>query len=160
MNRIKTILTVFSAIAMIAGIIISIWIMVAQTAVDPTMKDGYEIMAANPNLVNAIGSGIFESELLLILAIAACLIAWLIHTATNPKSGKSIFIGVIALAVITLVCVYGLGNDTANPKWMDADEQLSSGTVQWISGGIFATGGLILIAILSVVYLEVGKMFK
>lgn len=161
MNKLKPVLTVFSAISILLGIIAAVWIVVAQGEVPAAeMKNARDVMRDYPSLSSGISLGLYESLILMIIAVAACLLAWIINTATNPKTGKSIFIGVIALAVLTLICVFGLGNGSFDPAWVDEGSTLTSSGVQWISGGIFLTGALIFIGLLSIIYLEISKILK
>lgn len=160
MKKLKPVLTVVSALSIFLGIIAAIWIVVAAGEVPAEMKNAHEIMRTYPSLSNGISLGLYESLILLIIAGAACLLAWVINTSTNPQTGKSIFIGVVALGVLTLICVFGFGNGSFDPAWTDEGSSLTSTSVQWISGGIFLTGALILIGILSIVYLEISKIFK
>ena len=117
MNKLKPVLTVFSAISILLGIIAAVWIVVAQGEVPAAeMKNARDVMRDYPSLSSGISLGLYESLILMIIAVAACLLAWIINTATNPKTGKSIFIGVIALVVLcrslsyVLQCCWSLTN--------------------------------------------------
>lgn len=98
--------------------------------------------------------GIIVSYILLAVAVAAAVIFPIIELARNPKNAKSALIGVGALVVVIGIS-YALGSGD-NPSNMEITEE----TARQIDTGLFAFYILAVLAIGSMVYSEVAKLFK
>ena len=91
---------------------------------------------------------------LLFIATAVAIVFPIISMAKNPKGALKPLMGIGALAVV-LGISYAMA-DSVNPSDID----LSESGVRMVGMGLFAFYALSIIAIGSLVYSEVAKMFK
>lgn len=92
------------------------------------------------------------------IAVVATLGFSLLGMATNPKKAKSALIGVAVLVVICAVSYVMSGNEVHSN--IDGDILADAGTSQLSEGGLIAFYILGAVAIGSIVFAEVSKMFK
>ncbi len=92
------------------------------------------------------------------IAVVATLGFSLLGMATNPKKAKSALIGVAVLVVICAVSYVMSGNEVHSN--VDGDILADAGTSQLSEGGLIAFYILGAVAIGSIVFAEVSKMFK
>ena len=78
--------------------------------------------------------------------------------ATNPKKAKSALIGVGVLVVICAVAYFMSSNEVHSN--IDGDILADAGTSKLSEGGLIAFYILAVVAIGSIVFAEVSKMFK
>lgn len=92
------------------------------------------------------------------IAVVTTLGFSLLGMATNPKKAKSALIGVGVLVVICAISYFMSGNEVHSN--IDGDILADAGTSQLSEGGLIAFYILALVAIGSIVFAEVSKMFK
>ncbi|MDG1476089.1 MAG: hypothetical protein P8Q14_02995 [Vicingaceae bacterium] len=92
------------------------------------------------------------------IAVVATLGFSLLGMATNPKKAKSALIGVVVLVVICAVS-YVMSSDEVHSN-IDGEILADAGTSQLSEGGLIAFYILGAVAIGSIVFAEVSKMFK
>jgi hypothetical protein len=92
------------------------------------------------------------------IAVVATLGFSLVGMATNPKKAKSALIGVGVLAVICAISYFMSSNEVHSN--IDGDVLADAGTSQLSEGGLIAFYILGVIAVGTIVFAEVSKMFK
>ena len=92
------------------------------------------------------------------IAVVATLGFSLLGMATNPKKAKSALIGVGVLVVICAVAYFMSSNEVHSN--IDGDILADAGTSKLSEGGLIAFYILAVVAIGSIVFAEVSKMFK
>jgi len=115
-------------------------------------------LSPSGNVQTTAGVMLSYTYLLAIIAAAAALVFSVIGMATNPKKAKSALIGIGALVVICAVSYVMSGNEIHS----DAEGKLlaDAGTSQLAEGGLIAFYILAAVAIGSIVFAEVSKIFK
>jgi hypothetical protein len=92
------------------------------------------------------------------IAVVTTLGFSLLGMATNPKKAKSALIGVVVLVVICAVSYFMSSNEIHSN--IDGDVLADAGTSQLSEGGLIAFYILGAVAVGSIVFAEVSKMFK
>ncbi|MCF8277831.1 MAG: hypothetical protein K9J17_13945 [Flavobacteriales bacterium] len=98
--------------------------------------------------------GIIICYILLAVAVLAAVIFPIIQLAKNPKGAKGALIGIGALVVVLGVS-YALSSDV-NPSKIE----ITAEGAKQVDTGLFAFYILAAVAIVSLVYAEVSKLFK
>ncbi|OFX55498.1 MAG: hypothetical protein A2046_10110 [Bacteroidetes bacterium GWA2_30_7] len=96
---------------------------------------------------------------LLGIAVASVLIFPAIFFITNPKGAKGALVGLVALVVIGGIS-YLLADSTI-PKFIGSELiEITESTSKMVDTGLFGLYILSVLTALSIVYIEVAKMFK
>ncbi|NNE56201.1 MAG: hypothetical protein HKN32_09280 [Flavobacteriales bacterium] len=156
MKGIKIGLSAFTWLVALVGIVVCALLIVRWDAAWDDMTAFY-IMDNIPEVALPLGIGMIETYVLLVVAAAAMIIFMVVDALLKPKVGMRLGVGIVGILIVLLFSVYVLGDSSYDPKW--ADDPMTSGEVQWISGGLMMTLVLGLIAIVSLVLLEVKKIF-
>lgn len=98
--------------------------------------------------------GIIICYILLAVAVLAAVVFPIIQLAKNPKGAKGALIGIGALVVVLGVS-YALSSDV-NPSKIE----ITAEGAKQVDTGLFAFYILAAVAIVSLVYAEVSKLFK
>jgi len=98
--------------------------------------------------------GIIICYILLAVAVLAAVVFPIIQLAQNPKNAKGALIG-IGLLVVVVGIAYALSSDV-NPSKMD----ITATAAKQVGTGLYAFYILAIVAIGSLVYAEVSKLFK
>ncbi|MBL4585900.1 MAG: hypothetical protein JKX84_02405 [Flavobacteriales bacterium] len=98
--------------------------------------------------------GIVIAYILFAVALAAAIIFPVIQLARNPKNAKGALVGVVALVVVVGIA-YALSSGD-NPSKIE----ISTETAKQVDTGLFAFYILGGIAVASLVYSEVARVFK
>jgi len=98
--------------------------------------------------------GIIISYILFAVALAAAIIFPVIELVRNPKNAKGALVGIVALVIVVAIA-YAL-SDGHDPSKIGVTEE----TAKQVDTGLFAFYILGGIAVASLLYSEVAKMFK
>lgn len=111
-------------------------------------------------MLNVVSEGLLINWCYFLLGVAtvAAIVFSLMNMIKNPKKAKSALIGIVALLIICGIG-YAMGG---SEEHMDVEGNLlaDAATSQKSEGGLIAFYILAFLAIASIVYAEVSKMFK
>ena len=152
MNKTGKIVTIilWVIIAISAILVISLFVNISDNDQDPTMASW-----VNTNLI--------WSYILLVLGAGIAIIAGLIHMFTDKRAAKRGLIAVGFLGAVALIS-YLLASPEI-PQFPGVDKFIDNGTLtervaKLVDTGLYATYILFGLAILSIVYSSVSRIFK
>ena len=148
-NRFVTIL-LWVLLVISAVLVVSLMVNISENDQDPTMGSWINTNLVWAYILVAIGAGV-------------AIISGLLHTATDKKALRG---GLISLGFFAVVAVisYSLASD-AIPQFMGVDKFINDGTLtarvaKLVDTGLYATYILLALAILSIVFSSVSRLFK
>lgn len=105
-----------------------------------------------------INIGIYASYALIIIGVIAILIFGVMQIAGNPKAAKSALFGIVGLAVIGGLA-YALSTG-ADASGMFAKLGVSESSSHMVGAGLYAFYILMALAVLSIIYVEITRLFS
>ncbi|QGY43414.1 hypothetical protein GM418_06995 [Maribellus comscasis] len=148
-NRFVTIL-LWGLLLISAILVVSLMANISENDQDPTMGSWINTNLVWAYILVAIGAGV-------------AVISGLLHMFTDKKAAKG---GLIALAFFAIVAVisYSLASD-AIPQFIGVDRFINDGTLtasvaKLVDTGLYATYILLGLAVLSIVFSSVSRLFK
>ncbi|MCG6187953.1 hypothetical protein [Maribellus maritimus] len=148
-NRFVTIL-LWVLLVISAILVVSLMANISENDQDPTMGSWINTNLVWAYILVAIGAGV-------------AVISGLLHMFTDKKAAKG---GLIALAFFAIVAVisYSLASD-AIPQFIGVDRFINDGTLtasvaKLVDTGLYATYILLGLAVLSIVFSSVTRLFK
>lgn len=109
----------------------------------------------NESLINF---GIYASYALIIAGIAGILLFGVMQIVGHPKAAKSALFGIVGLAVIGgLAYALSTGTDASG---MYAKLGVSEGSSHMVGAGLYAFYILMALAVLSIIYVEITRLFS
>lgn len=152
MEKVGKIVTILLWILLLvsAVLIVSMMVNISENEADPTMGSWI-----NTNLV--------WSYVLLAIGAGIALLAGLFHMATDIKAAKKGLISLVFLVVVAVVA-YLLASD-AIPQFPGVQKFINDGTLttqvaKMVDAGLYATYILLALAVLSIVFSSVTRLFK
>jgi hypothetical protein len=152
MEKVGKIVAILSWILLLvsAVLIVSMMVNISENEADPTMGSWI-----NTNLV--------WSYVLLAIGAGIALLAGLFHMATDIKAAKKGLISLVFLVVVAVVA-YLLASD-AIPQFPGVQKFINDGTLttqvaKMVDAGLYATYILLALAVLSIVFSSVTRLFK
>lgn len=109
----------------------------------------------NESLIN---TGIYGTYVLLGLAVLGIVVFSLVQVIKNPKGARNALIGIAILAGILLV-TYSI-SDSADLHLYSDKIDVSEETSQLVGMGLYSFYVLSALAILSILYVELTRLFK
>ena len=133
-----------------AILIVSLMVNISENENDPTMRSW-------------INSNLIWAYILVAFGAGVAIISGLMHMVTDKKAAKG---GLIALGFFAVVAIisYSLASD-AMPQFVGVNEFINDGTLttkvaKLVDTGLYATYILLGLAILSIVFTSVTRLFK
>lgn len=109
----------------------------------------------NDTLINI---GIYATYALIGICVLAILIFAVTRIVTHPGAAKSALIGIVALVVLGGIS-YAISNGS-DANGLYADLEVTEGTSHMVGTGLLTFYLLIGIAVLSIIYVEITRLFK
>jgi hypothetical protein len=152
MEKVGKIVTILLWVLLIvsAVLIVSMMVNISENEADPTMGSW-------------INSNLIWSYVLLAIGAGIAVLAGLFHMATDMKAAKKGLISLVFLVVVAVVS-YLLASDTI-PQFAGVQRFINDGTLtpqvaKMVDTGLYATYILIGLAILSILFSSVSRLFK
>jgi 4-amino-4-deoxy-L-arabinose transferase-like glycosyltransferase len=122
-----------------------------------------EVNETDPTMLGWVNSNLIWAYILVAFAAAVAIIAGLLHTLTDKKAAKAGIISIVFLGAVVLIS-YLLASPEI-PSFIGVDKFLNDGTLnagiaKMVDTGLYATYILLAIAILSIVFSSVTRLFK
>jgi hypothetical protein len=106
---------------------------------------------------STITTSIYLSLVVMILTVAIMVLFGLTQTLQNINKSKGLIIGLIGFAIVIAISWFGLATDEVFRAY---GEGVTNFTSKWVGAGLWATIILGVIAIGTIVYAEVNRIFK
>ncbi|MEE4284751.1 MAG: hypothetical protein V2I31_01345 [Mariniphaga sp.] len=152
MEKVGKIVTILLWVLLIvsAVLIVSMMVNISENEADPTMGSW-------------INSNLVWSYVLLAIGAGIAVLAGLFHMATDMKAAKKGLISLVFLVVVAVVS-YLLASDTI-PQFAGVQKFINDGTLtnqvaKMVDTGLYATYILLALAILSILFSSVTRLFK
>ncbi len=152
MEKVGKIVTILLWVLLIvsAVLIVSMMVNITDNEADPTMGSW-------------INSNLVWSYILLAIGAGIAVLAGLFHMATDIKAAKKGLISLVFLAAVAVVS-YLLASDTipqfAGVQKFITDGSLTPQVAKMVDTGLYATYILLAIAVLSILFSSVTRLFK
>lgn len=152
MEKVGKIVTILLWVLLIvsAVLIVSMMVNISENEADPTMGSW-------------INSNLVWSYILLAIGAGIAVLAGLFHMATDIKAAKKGLISLVFLAAVAVVS-YLLASDTipqfAGVQKFITDGSLTPQVAKMVDTGLYATYILLAIAVLSILFSSVTRLFK
>ncbi|WP_372949121.1 hypothetical protein [Mariniphaga sp.] len=143
-------ITLWGLLIVSAVLIVSMMVNISENEADPTMGSW-------------INSNLVWSYVLLGIGAGIAVLAGLFHMATDLNAAKKGLISLVFLAVVA-VASYLLASDTI-PQFAGVQKFINDGTLttqvaKMVDTGLYATYILLALAILSILFSSVTRLFK
>lgn len=152
MEKVGKIVTILLWVLLIvsAVLIVSMMVNISENEADPTMGSW-------------INSNLVWSYVLLAIGAGIAVLAGLFHMATDMKAAKKGLISLVFLVAVAVVS-YLLASDTI-PQFAGVQKFINDGTLttqvaKMVDTGLYATYILLALAILSILFSSVTRLFK
>ncbi len=152
MEKVGKIVTILLWVLLLvsAVLIVSMMVNISENEADPTMG-------------RWINSNLVWSYVLLAIGAGIAVLAGLFHMATDIKAAKKGLISLVFLVVVAVVA-YLLASD-AIPQFPGVQKFINDGTLttqvaKMVDAGLYATYILLALAILSILFSSVTRLFK
>ena len=146
----------------IVTIILWVLIVISAILVVSLMANVGDDYKTNATLAGWINTNLVWSYILIILGDGVAIIAGLIHMFTDKRAAKKGLMALAFLGVVALIS-YLLASPEI-PQFVGVDKFVSKGlngqTVKLVDTGLYATYILFGLAILSIAFSSVSKLFK
>lgn len=143
---------------------ILLWVLLIVSAVlIVSMMANISENEADPTMGSWINSNLVWSYVLLVIGAGIAILAGLFHMATDINAAKKGLISFAFLAVVAVVS-YLLASD-AIPQFAGVQRFINDGTLtpqvaKMVDAGLYATYILVALAILSILFSSVMRLFK
>lgn len=143
---------------------ILLWVLLIVSAVlIVSMMANISENEADPTMGSWINSNLVWSYVLLAIGAGIAVLAGLFHMATDIKAAKKGLISLVFLAAVAVVS-YLLASD-AIPQFAGVQRFINDGTLtpqvaKMVDAGLYATYILVALAILSILFSSVTRLFK
>jgi hypothetical protein len=152
MDKVGKIVTILLWVLLIvsAVLVVSLMVNISENDADPTMG-GW------------INSNLIWAYILMVVGAGIAILAGLFHMVTDIKAAKKGLISLVFLGVVALLA-YVLASD-AIPQFAGVQKFINDGTLtpqvaKMVDAGLYATYILLGLALLSIVFSSVTRLFK
>jgi hypothetical protein len=149
----KIILSVFRGAVIAVGVLLCV-IIAAKSVSDETYVEG---MASYGNYLNIV----YGLTLVLgIMCVIAAVAFGIVYFLGNIRGNMGMLVGVVGFLIIALVSIYGLAGDEIIDAYTRSGVSVTPRISRLAGGGIIVVYILTGIAVLSIVWTEVSRIFK
>jgi NADH:ubiquinone oxidoreductase subunit 6 (subunit J) len=147
----------------IVTIVLWVLLIVSAVLVVSLMVNIDEANETDPTMLSWVNTNLIWAYILAVFAAAVALLAGLLHTVTDKKAAKAGIISLVFLGGVVLIS-YLLASPEI-PQFLGVDKFVNDGTLtasiaKMVDTGLYATYILLAIAILSIVFTSVARLFK
>ena len=147
----------------IVTIVLWVLVIISAVLVVSLMANVGEDYKTDPVLAGWINTNLIWAYILLAVGAGIAIISGLFHMITDIKAAKGGLIALVAIGVVALVS-YLISSD-AIPQFIGVQRFINNGTLtpqvaRWVDTGLHATYILLGLAVLSIVYSAVSRLFK
>jgi hypothetical protein len=163
MNATKMSLAAIKIVAATLGVVVCILLITNwdQTAFENIGKDSSIVLRDWSHLTIPLNIGVIESYVICGLCVAVAMVFWLFRFITDFKNNMGTLAGIGLLAVVLLICYYGLASSEVLPEplW-NVKTPPSESTSQLSGAGIYALYFMLGLGVLAIVVTEVRSIFR
>jgi hypothetical protein len=150
----KIIMGVVRSIIILIGLICCL-VIIGKSVPEESMMEGMDNYGTYLNIVYNV------TLVVGVLCVAAAVIFGIVFFFANIKKRMGMLIGIVAFLVIALVSFYGLASDEIYPALEKIqDEVVTPKISQFSGGGLIMTYILGGVAVVTILWAEVSKIFK
>lgn len=147
----------------IVTIVLWVLLLISAVLIVSLMVNIDEENKTDAAMLSWVNSNIIWSYILVAVGAGVAIIAGLMHTVTDKKAAKGGIISLVFMGAVVLVS-YLLASSEI-PQFIGVDKFLNDGTLnekiaKMVDAGLYATYILLGLAILSIVFTSVTRLFK
>lgn len=149
----KIILSVFRGAVIALGVILCI-IIAGKSVSDETYMEGMANYGVYLNIVYGL------TLALGVLCVIAAVAFGIVYFLGNIRNNMGMLVGVVGFLIIALISIYGLAGDEIIDAYTRSGEDVTPQISRLSGGGLIIVYLLMGIAVLSIVWTEVSRIFK
>jgi tellurite resistance protein TehA-like permease len=149
----KIILSVFRGAVIALGVILCI-IIAGKSVSDETYMEGMANYGVYLNIVYGL------TLALGVLCVIAAVAFGIVYFLGNIRNNVGMLVGIVGFLIIALISIYGLAGDEIIDAYTRSGEDVTPQISRLSGGGIIIVYILSGIAVLSIVWTEVSRIFK
>jgi hypothetical protein len=142
-----------------------LWVLLIVSAVliVSMMVNIDEANETDPTMLSWVNTNVIWAYILVVFAAAVAILAGLVHMVTDKKAAKQGIISIVFLGVVILVAFLLASPEI--PQFIGVDKFINDGTinekiVKMVDTGLYATYLLLGLAVLSILFTSVSRLFK
>jgi len=147
----------------IVTIVLWVLLLISAVLIISLMVNIDEANETDPTMLSWVNTNVIWAYILVAFAAAVAIIAALFHTVTDKKAAKQGIISIVFLGSVILISYLLASPDI--PQFLGVDKFINDGTLnagvaKMVDTGLYATYILLGLAILSIVFSSVNRLFK
>ncbi len=147
----------------IVTIVLWVLLIVSAVLIVSMMVNIDEANETDPTMLGWVNTNVIWAYILVVFAAAVAIFAGLFHMVTDKKAAKQ---GVISIAFLgAVVLISYLVASPEIPQFLGVDKFINDGTinekiVKMVDTGLYATYILLALAVISIIFTSVTRLFK
>jgi hypothetical protein len=147
----------------IVTIVLWVLLIVSAVLIVSMMVNIDEANETDPTMLSWVNTNVIWAYILVVFAAAVAILAGLVHMVTDKKAAKQGIISIVFLGVVILVAFLLASPEI--PQFIGVDKFINDGTinekiVKMVDTGLYATYLLLGLAVLSILFTSVSRLFK
>lgn len=147
----------------IVTIVLWVLLIVSAVLIVSMMVNIDEANETDPTMLSWVNTNVIWAYILVAFAAIVAILAGLVHMVTDKKAAKQGIISIVFLGVVILVSFLLASPEI--PQFIGVDKFINDGTinekiVKMVDTGLYATYLLLGIAVLSIIFTSVSRLFK
>ena len=147
----------------IVTIVLWVLLIVSAVLIISMMVNIDEANETDPTMLSWVNTNVIWAYILVVFAAAVAIIAGLFHMVTDKNAAKQGVISIVFLGVVVLISFLLASPEI--PQFIGVDKFINDGTLnegiaKMVDTGLYATYILLGIAVLSIVFTSVTRLFK
>ena len=147
----------------IVTIILWVLLIVSAVLIVSMMVNIDEANETDPTMLSWVNTNVIWAYILVVFAAAVAIFAGLFHMVTDKKAAKQGLISIVFLGVVVLISYLVASPEI--PQFMGVDKFINDGTinekiVKMVDTGLYATYILLGLAVISIIFTSVTRLFK
>jgi len=147
----------------IVTIVLWVLLLISAVLIISLMVNIDEANETDPTMLSWVNTNVIWAYILVAFAAAVAIIAALFHTVTDKKAAKQGIISIVFLGSVILISYLLASPDI--PQFLGVDKFINDGTLnagvaKMVDTGLYATYILLGLAVLSIVFSSVNRLFK
>ena len=147
----------------IVTIILWVLLIVSAVLIVSMMVNIDEANETDPTMLSWVNTNVIWAYILVVFAASVAIFAGLFHMVTDKKAAKQGLISIVFLGVVVLISYLVASPEI--PQFMGVDKFINDGTinekiVKMVDTGLYATYILLGLAVISIIFTSVTRLFK
>ncbi len=147
----------------IVTIVLWVLLIVSAVLIVSMMVNIDEANETDPTMLGWVNTNVIWAYILVVFAAAVAIFAGLFHMVTDKKAAKQGVISIVFLGAVVLISYLVASPEI--PQFLGVDKFINDGTinekiVKMVDTGLYATYILLALAVISIIFTSVTRLFK